>query len=281
MSTKIYDGCQVEISSTFELKQFCLRLRDLINPIRSELYHKKLARMLTTNIDRHQYDLPLSFLNKEKEKKEEFEDTHYWIVHDYMDDAIREIKIKQTRNPSFDYEFAVCFIPISSKTLAIPYTEQKEFRNIWYAQPEVIKYGYWNNVDPDEDCTDEEWNQREKDWDEALPNSSGIPAENGFSFEPFPYPPYHELTETLKYITDDMKRASSLAKDLMWKDFVPSITEEEKRQIYSTLQRFNKSIKGEKKDEFDRLEQEILGTLQPITKELILEKHTFKKSNYN
>jgi len=38
-------------------------------------------------------------------------------------------------------------------------------------------YGYWNNTDPEEGISEEDWNQREKDWDEVLP--SGIPSQDG------------------------------------------------------------------------------------------------------
>lgn len=44
----------------------------------------------------------------------------------------------------------------------------------------VEYFGYWNNVDQDEDCTEEQWKERESLWDEALKENS-IPAISGFS----------------------------------------------------------------------------------------------------
>lgn len=42
-------------------------------------------------------------------------------------------------------------------------------------------WGYWNNVDPDENCSDKEWEQRESDWTEVLEGNAGIPCEIGLS----------------------------------------------------------------------------------------------------
>jgi hypothetical protein len=67
--------------------------------------------------------------------------------------------------------FEVTIYPIKNKMLA-----QLFVGNLIYKH-EIINqilndiglkfYGYWNNVDPD-DCSEEEWNQREEDWSEAL-----------------------------------------------------------------------------------------------------------------
>lgn len=56
---------------------------------------------------------------------------------------------------------------------------------------EIIKglelkfYGYWDNVDMDEDCSLEEWEQRENDWTEVLEldndESDGRPCYYGFT----------------------------------------------------------------------------------------------------
>lgn len=42
----------------------------------------------------------------------------------------------------------------------------------------IEEYGYWNNTDPPEGVTDEEWAQREQDWNQALPGP-GIPSRCG------------------------------------------------------------------------------------------------------
>ncbi len=46
-------------------------------------------------------------------------------------------------------------------------------------------YGYWNNVDRDDTCSDEEWEQREEDWTEVLQldndESDGRPCYYGFT----------------------------------------------------------------------------------------------------
>lgn len=56
---------------------------------------------------------------------------------------------------------------------------QKDFerplRNMVENHPKTKFYGYWNNVDPDESCSDEEWVERENFWDFLeVPSTSGL-----------------------------------------------------------------------------------------------------------
>jgi len=43
-------------------------------------------------------------------------------------------------------------------------------------------YGYWDNTDKDDTCSNAEWEQRANDWEEVL-SPSFIPSECGFTFE--------------------------------------------------------------------------------------------------
>jgi hypothetical protein len=49
----------------------------------------------------------------------------------------------------------------------------------------LVFYGYWNNVDEDDTCSREEWEQRKEDWTEALglddDENSGRACNNGFT----------------------------------------------------------------------------------------------------
>lgn len=47
--------------------------------------------------------------------------------------------------------------------------------------PEVEYYGYWDNTDPDEDCSEEEWLEREETWERAL--GMDAPVQRGIGFE--------------------------------------------------------------------------------------------------
>lgn len=47
------------------------------------------------------------------------------------------------------------------------------------ASDKIEFYGYWNNTDPDEDVTEEQWERRRTDWEEALLKNSGVPQEEG------------------------------------------------------------------------------------------------------
>lgn len=73
-------------------------------------------------------------------------------------------------------------------------------------------YGYWNNTDPDEECTAKEWRQRKNDWDKVLPDI-GIPCENGFSFTILQnhYIPVGEALEVQKKIPTFKHRIERIA----------------------------------------------------------------------
>jgi len=151
MSTKIYNGYLIDANpSTFQLKemvhQFRKVLRETRNGIIKELYTKD----------------------------------SYKKVHSELWKRALEIKRSNLSDPVVDFSAEICFIPIENKMLAITYWEHREYTKAWQSLTNVKYYGYWNNTDQDEDCSDEEWKQREEDWGKALPGI-GVPALVGFN----------------------------------------------------------------------------------------------------
>jgi len=147
MSTKIYNGHCMPLIPMGELLTICRDLRVKAEEVRRERL-------------RHFFI------------KEEFK----WME---TMNAAWDVGRKKIRNPIVDYSFEICFLPIKDKILLIPFYE-RHYDEILKTIPGIRYYGYWNNVDPDEECSEEEWAQREKDWDEALPGP-GVPGENGFT----------------------------------------------------------------------------------------------------
>lgn len=48
--------------------------------------------------------------------------------------------------------------------LGIVYTQHTAWFEAWCAQAGVLEYGYWDNTDPPEDMSEEEWAAREQAW---------------------------------------------------------------------------------------------------------------------
>lgn len=67
-------------------------------------------------------------------------------------------------------------------TLFIPFGGYQNFmfhiKEIAIEEVGFREYGYWNNTDPLDDISEEEWNQREQDWDFL-----GVPSEDGFYYQ--------------------------------------------------------------------------------------------------
>lgn len=220
MSTKIYNGYRLPNWSLKEITNFCKALKDTIDPIRIELYSKQLAKDVSLNIDRYANGLSIIDLPKQFKDEEKFNTYHLDIAKDYALEQIRHIALNQNRNPAYDYEFSICFIPIKDKILALLYTEHKELTEVWENCQHVEEYGYWNNEEQDDGISNEEWEQRRLDWDEALPGL-GIPAENGISFDPYKSIVFMRpsMDKLLKNIPTKDKRANTIAKELVWQKY--------------------------------------------------------------
>lgn len=208
MSTKIYNGYSLPLMTLKELTEFIKSFRKQAEKKAGELIAVYMAHEISELID------DLLFLDeeifvrrhllykKEKEKLREqekliekgidipeedrvslrFESYPHRYAHGMVyrkaQERYDEIQRTQHRDPVVDFDCNACFIPLEDKVVALFYSEQDELEKLWKAHPDVSYYGYWNNTDPDEEASDEEWEQRKRDWDEALPGL-GIPMENG------------------------------------------------------------------------------------------------------
>lgn len=68
----------------------------------------------------------------------------------------------------------------TDRILALLYAGSK-MEEVFTRQPEVEFFGYWNNTDPDEDCTELEWEEREEVWERML--GFDPPIRRGISFD--------------------------------------------------------------------------------------------------
>jgi hypothetical protein len=152
MSTKIYNGYKLEKLSLDDLIIFCKGFqKDLIN-----IRNKLMKELYGDNFD---VQLFIKLL-----------------------DRVASVKRTNTRDPLADFSASVCFLPNENNILAITYWNHTEYTKAWESEPIVDDYGYWDNTDQDERCTEEEWATRGVDWQKALPNYSA-PSENGFVFD--------------------------------------------------------------------------------------------------
>lgn len=128
---------------------------------------------------------------------------------------------KIDNDPIYEFSGEFCVLPhknIKDKILMLAYGNlfEKYLQNLIASEKpkdaEFVKkydfqyYPYWNNVDPDEEVTEEEWNLREKEWTMIFKDST-IPSDTGFSF--------HCFDENLMWFELKVRENENLILDLM------------------------------------------------------------------
>ena len=185
MSTKIYDGKIIKNMTVFELNEFRKSLRKQMIPVAQEQYYKMMAHIMQTayvmhvtgvNVCKYSVELrdhdgtPLGIKRVARKAADDLvtKTSNAVFTYDSEDDA--------------DYDVNVCIFPLEDKMLAIYYAHNDELYNILIENPAFSDYGYWNNTDKPNHLTDEEWEQRRIDWDNAMPGC-GIPRVAGITLD--------------------------------------------------------------------------------------------------
>lgn len=159
-----------------ELQSFCTRIREEASKIKEKLYIEKVASISAEIIDHISLDKKIIFPGLDLTPYSSVISASKGIIYE------ENLKIEQTkrRNPSYDWSFEVCCIPTKECLLALLYTEQNEFTQLWISQPEVKLYLYYDSSDKPDEISEKEWEKRKNLWNKALKNNY-IPSLNGFS----------------------------------------------------------------------------------------------------
>lgn len=151
MSTKIYGGRVLPKMDMLELIRKCRKARVPINQACAKIIQKVHGDKYSEN----------------------------WLR---LNDRARDVKRTQQRDPLADFSFDAVFFPLKDKTLAIFYCEHDSMLEAAEKALGAKDYHYQNQVDQPDDVTEFEWEQREKDWNEALEGLNKTPAEAGLTF---------------------------------------------------------------------------------------------------
>jgi len=211
MSTKIYNGYYIENRSLMELYEFVMNLRKRMGDTLREIYYKMMADICTNLIDTAAIQKIEKDLLKQYGIKTDKDSPLYTAFTILMKNR-SETKKTVRRNPDYNYECTLVFIPIRDKILCLLYTEQAEFKTVWENTDGIHEYSYWNNMDKPRDLTEKEWEKRRKDWDEGL-GKIGVPALRGFTVEctdvnSCPVPLAEEIVKYIPTIEDRANRKS-------------------------------------------------------------------------
>jgi hypothetical protein len=194
MSTKIYNGYYLDKCSLDELQSFTMSLRSNICELQKKLYATQFLADLTSIIDsKALFDAKLYRKeNLPKNFSKICEDPYFHVYYDIMEKS-SEIEKTNKRNPDYDFTCNMSIIPTPSKILVMFFSEQSEYTSLFESYPNVHPYPYFNNTDKPKDTSEEEWQQREIDW-----NPIHIPSMSGFTAQlSYPYLPFMNIFEML------------------------------------------------------------------------------------
>lgn len=141
MSIKIYTGYKLPHLGLLEIKKFCDTIK--------EDFTKKRNTFIKNNWDRN----------------------------DYMS----KVFLPHTRDEmGYSFEASIDFFPHEKYIFCIT-NFPRIYDGIFEKYEIVEEYGYWDNVDQLESCTDEEWADRRDTWEIIYPDFSS-PSQNAFHY---------------------------------------------------------------------------------------------------
>jgi len=234
MSTKIYDG-------------FVFVPKDIetINKKIQEFRHK-IDEYISREYKRHVAGISSYFFDKvccglEKDKKN---DGPFLYAINFMHEETRLIKKSMERN-MFDLGCSTTIHLYKKRFYGILYSNDNNIKHMWFSQPWVKEYSYWDNTDALEGISDKEWQQRGRDWDKILKDFYYIPSMNGlvaeFTKDMFYYIPHSGVEGILPFISDYTKRLHKIAYNYLFEDFCKM---KKSGKIAQDFFAFNKWIKN-------------------------------------
>lgn len=205
MSITIYDGFMTKITSLVNLNEVLRFYTAKVNiPLGQEII-TRLAKEMCYRFDRYTIglDKDLPDLNVTS--------AYYDIVKRHKAAADGDI-----RDPD-DYSATIMIYPLEEKTLMRCCAFNQLYIECFKADENFMFYGYWDNVDPDENCSKTKWIQRRTDWSRATSSDQSV------IFQPLTYlinylrlPVTTEQCQNINlYYPSEKERAVAIARDIV------------------------------------------------------------------
>lgn len=168
MSTKIYYGYR--LAEGTNIWTFTEKLRERGNELRDQLDMEVVEKFTEGAVSKR--------LAEGKEVPETREARLLFGYHGWSE-VMRQLGESRLGDP---HRLSVTFIrdTETGRILALLYAGSK-MEEVFTSMPEVEYFGYWNNTDPDENCTELEWEEREEVWERVLGDDA--PVRRGISFD--------------------------------------------------------------------------------------------------
>ena len=193
MSTKIYNGYKFKNApkNLKEVRDIIFKFKEKALKYYRKKYYSFAARDITFIYDNVTIGTDTSYKfidsfrgNIIEHPFEEFVDSTDSIIFSILDSIDAKAKLfkeQSYKNSDFwEYEFYcnITIFPCKEEVFLVIFTRDSEIEEILGEMDEIEKYPYWNNSDQPDGMTWEEWEERGKEWDEAI--GGGVPSKNGF-----------------------------------------------------------------------------------------------------
>ncbi|WP_243299970.1 hypothetical protein [Bacillus litorisediminis] len=182
MGTKIYNGYMIHVDGIQGLQKFWRDFSIKLEKFRRELFVKNIVELA-------------------KRTNGTVEAIYDFLKEQYEEDVVE----RGFRIPIADFDFRGNFYVLErGKVVALFNFAQSEFDDFLTSHEEISYYGYWKHAELQEVVSCEEWKQRKKDWEEALPVTM-IPKYSMLAFPEFkgyPFRRKHLKVRIMKMIPD-------------------------------------------------------------------------------
>ena len=243
MSTKIYSGFRFKTNDIFEIQKYIMEFREEVKAHDFKTLCKEIARLATITIDNHSLGV-------------------IWGTHRPYRQAIDVLEeIRKEDEISAD----IVIFPFENSIYGMSFGK-RDHNRMWSEKPFVEEFAYWNNTDPLEGVSEEDWKERGRIWDEILVNFT--PAESGFTAqcsETYPLPP--DLSQVLAEVPSLESRVLKSAKDHLFKIYDQS----NNRPLQNYMSYIDWIGSEEGKDKLASDSDLIRSKLRPITEDLLRE----------
>lgn len=168
MSLKIYNGYKLKLKTFKEINDFVLDFREKVNLFTKEEYTNLVLKRLIRALD------DSKLINKELFEKRHLDEETFENLKDSriithicreLEKEFKEIKATGIRNNYIDFNCEIVLIPDHNEILAMLYTEKEKIIDIFKSYEFVKEFGYWNNVDKEDNVSHREWNDRKEVWE--------------------------------------------------------------------------------------------------------------------
>lgn len=159
MSTSILNGLRFEATDIFVIHEQFKMFRAKLQKLSTERLAALCAERLVAEIDKAVAEglpIPSNTLFKARHA---------------INDEQAQIERAKERNPTVDFDFEVSLLPFEGKIYGMVRCEHAPWISIFKRTVPVKDFSYWDNTDKPSRISREDWNERERVWENIFKDS--------------------------------------------------------------------------------------------------------------